>query len=220
MPFATTMRDIVLSGEPIGEITFAGLISGYRQTDPRYPGRRGWLTEPEQGGTGSWYLQGVHAIAAFRHVLGEIVEVLVQEHRTSSFERPDLEATMSAFLRLESGLGAWFTQTTETNIPPRLRGFQLYGERGVVVGGRSGGYDVYLTEDDQDAPGQHHPYADGLSEYALELKAFVDTIRGQGDGPTTGRAELRTMAVLEAGVESSRTRRLVNLRERFPEIYL
>lgn len=218
MPYVTTMREIVTSGEPLGEITFAGLVSGYRQADPRYPGRRGWLTVPELGGTGSWYLQGVHAIAAIRYVLGEIAEVHVREHRTNSFERPDLEATMTAFLQLESGLGAWFTQTTETNVPPRLRGFQLYGERGVAVGGRDGGYDLYLTQDDQDAPGQHHPYPEGLSEYALELDAFADTVRGRREGPTSGRTELWTMAVLEAGVESSRSGRIVNLRDRFPEI--
>ncbi len=218
MPYAVTMHDIVASGEPLGEVTFGGLVSGYRETDPRYPGRRGWLTVPEMGGTGTWFLQGVHAIAAIRYVFGEIAQVHVREHRTRSFQRPELEATMSAFLELESGLGVWFTQTTETNIPPRLRGFQIYGERGVAIGGREGGYDLYLTESDQDAPGQHQPYPEGLSEYALELEAFAANVRGLRDGPTTGRSELWTMAVLEAGVESGQTRRPIDLRDRFPEI--
>jgi predicted dehydrogenase len=220
MPYARTMRAIVESREPIGQITFGGLVSGYRQTDPRYPGRREWLTLPELGGTGTWYLQGVHAIAALRYVLGEVSAVHVRQHRTDSFERPDLEATMSAFLELENGLGVWFTQTTETNIPRRLRGFQLYGERGVVVSGRlDTGYDLYLTKDDQDAEPEHVPFPDGgPSEYALELQAFAHTIRGRAEGPTTGRVELGTMAVLEAGVESSRDGRTIVLRERFPEL--
>jgi predicted dehydrogenase len=220
MPFALTMRAIVESREPIGEVTFGGLLSGYREIDPRYPGRREWLTLPELGGTGTWYLQGIHAIAALRFVLGEVASVNVREHRTGTFTRPDLEATMSAFLEMESGISAWFTQTTETNIPTRLRGFQLYGERGVVVGGRHGGYDLYLTEDDQDAALVHQPYPgeDGLSEYALELDAFADTVRGRAVGPTTGRAELWSMAVLEAGLESARARRPIILRDHFPEL--
>jgi len=220
MPYALTLREIVQSGEPIGQVTFGGLISGYRQTDPRYPGRREWLTLPELGGTGTWFLQGVHAIAALRYVLGEVVSVHVREHRTGTFGRTDLEATMSAFLELENGLGVWFTQTTETNIPMRLRGFQLYGERGVVVSGRlDTGYDLYLTEDDQDAAPVHVPFPEGgLSEYALELRAFAETVRGVALGPTSGRAELGTMAVLEAGVESARTGTPVVLRERFPEL--
>jgi predicted dehydrogenase len=221
MPYAQAMRKVVESGEPIGEITFGGLVSGYRQADPRYPGRREWLTLPELGGTGSWYLQGVHAIAALRFVLGEVSTVHVRQHRTSSFLRPDLEATMTGYLELEDGLGVWLTQTTETNIPRRLRGFQLYGERGVVVTGRlDSGYDVYVTEDDQDAEPVHIPFPEGgPSEYALELQAFAHTIRGATEGPTTGRVELGTMAVLEAGLESSRSGLPVVLRDRFREIW-
>jgi UDP-N-acetyl-2-amino-2-deoxyglucuronate dehydrogenase len=219
MPFAVQMREIVQSGEPIGEITFASLISGYRATDPRYPGRREWLTLPELGGTGTWYLQGIHAVAALRFVLGEVASVHVHEHRTTTFQRPDLEATMTAFLVLESGLTAYFVQTTETNIPERLRGFHLYGEGGVVIGGRHGGYDQYLTTNDQDAAGTHHAYPDlGFSEYALELEAFARTVRGDEVGPTDGRAERRSLAILEAGIESARIGRPVDLLARFPEL--
>ncbi len=219
MPFAVRMREIVQTGDPIGELTFASLISGYRETDPRYPGRREWLTRPELGGTGTWYLQGVHAVAALRYVLGEVASVHVREHRTTTFQRPDLEATMTAFLVLENGLTAHFAQTTETNIPERLRGFQLYGEAGVVIGGRYGGYDQYLTTEDQDAPGTHHAYPDlGFSEYALELEAFARTVRGDEVGPTDGRAERRSLAILEAGAESARTGRPVDLLDRFPEL--
>jgi len=219
MPFAMIARDIVRSGEPIGAITFASLISGYRETNPMYPGRREWLTLPELGGTGTWYLQGIHAVAALRFVLGEVASVHVREHRTATFQRPDLEATMSAFIEFENGLSATFTQTTETNIPERLRGFQLYGERGVVVAGRVGGYDLYLTEQDKDAPAIHLPYEEpGWSEYALELEAFAGMVRGRGSGPTTGWTEMWSLAVLEAGWASVRERRPIVLRDRFPEL--
>jgi predicted dehydrogenase len=218
MPYARRMREIVRSGDPIGKLTFAHLVSGYRATDPRYPGRRGWLTVPEQGGTGTWYLQGIHAVAALRYVLGEVAAVLAGEHRTASFQRPDLEATISAWLVLGNGLAVTFTQTTETNIPRHLRGFQLYGERGVVLGSRLGGYAVYHTETGGDGPPEHHQYPEGLSEYALELAAFARQVRSGDPGPTDGRSERRSLAVLEAGIESIRTGSRVVLAERFPEL--
>jgi predicted dehydrogenase len=57
-----------------------------------------------------------------------------------------------------------------------------------------------------------------LSSYALELRAFVGQVRGRGVGPTTGESERRTLAVIEAGLESARTGVPVALRSRFPEI--
>ncbi len=222
MPFAVRMREIVRSGDPIGQITFATMFSGYRQPDPRYPGRRGWLTEPGAGGTGTWFLQGIHAVAALRYVLGEVASVHVHEHRTSSFRRPDLEATMAVFIVLESGLAVHFVHTTETNIPQRMNGLQLYGEGGAVIGGRYGGYDLYLTPGDPQAPqapSTHHEYPDpGLSEYALELAAFARAVRGIEPGSTDGRSERRSLAIIEAGLESARTGRPVDLVERFPEL--
>lgn len=222
MPFAVRLREVVRSRDPIGEVTFATMLSGYRQPDPRYPGRRGWLTEPRAGGTGTWFLQGIHAVAALRYVLGEVATVHVREHRTSSFRRPDLEATMAAFIVLENGLAVHFVHTTETNIPTRFNGFQLYGEGGLVIGGRYGGYDQYLTPGDPQAPQApptHHDYPNpGLSEYALELVAFARAVRGIDPGPTDGRSERRSLAVVEAGIESARTGRPVDLTMRFPEL--
>jgi predicted dehydrogenase len=223
LPYSLHLREVVRS-RLIGELTFASLVSGYRAPSPAYPGRRAWLTLPELGGTGTWYLQGVHALAALRYVLGEVASVFVQHHATASWARPDIEATMSALLVLDSGLDVWFVQTTETQVPSALRGFQLYGEQGVIVAGRDG-YDVHRTGPASDGPAadrpvEHLAYPDpGLSSYALELEAFARTVRGEVVGPTTGRGELRTMAILEAGVDSVRAAAPVRLAERFPEVY-
>ena len=128
------LRRIVRSGEHVGELTFAACVAGYRAPSPAYDGRRAWLTDPATGGTGTWMLQGVHTVAALRYVLGEVVSVYILDHRASSFERADLEATMSGVVELESGVVVWLVQTTETALRPALTGFRLYGDAGVVIG--------------------------------------------------------------------------------------
>lgn len=213
------LREIVRSGDPIGELTFAACTAGYRAPSPAYAGRRAWLTDPASGGTGTWMLQGVHTVAALRYVLGEVVRVYMIEHRTSSFERPDLEATMAGVVELESGVAVSLVQTTETDLKPRLSGFRLYGDGGVVVG-REHSYDVFVgdpREGDQPVTVPYPPQE--LSAYALELAAFAETVRGGMPGHTTGRSERRTLAVIEAGYESARTRQPVDLRDRYPEIW-
>ena len=213
------LRRIVRSGDHFGELVFGACVAGYRAPNPSYPGRRAWLTDPARGGTGTWMLQGVHTVAALRFVLGEVRSVYMLEHRAGSFERSDLEATMSGVVELEDGVVVWLVQTTETDLRPRLTGFRLYGDQGVVIG-RDDGYDVYAVDarkGDQPTtlPYPEHP----LSAYALELEAFADTVAGRATGPTTGRSERRTLAVIEAGFESARTRQPVDLRVRYPDIW-
>ena len=213
------LRRIVRSGEHIGELTFAACIAGYRAPSPAYAGRRSWLTHPTAGGTGTWTLQGIHTVAALRYVLGEVVSVYLLDHRARSFERADIEATMSGVVELESGVVVWLVQTTETHLKPLLSGFRLYGDAGVVVG-RDEAYEVYQGDPSEDDQPHVLPYPEQrLSTYALELEAFAETVAGRTIGPTTGLSERRSLAVIEAGYESARTRRPVDLRERFPGIW-
>lgn len=214
-----TLRHIVSSGEHIGELTFAACIAGHRAPDPTYPGRRVWLTQPDAGGTGMWALLGVHTVAALRYVLGEVVSVYILDHHASSFQRDDLEATMSGVVELESGIVVWLVQTTETKLKPRLTGFRLYGDAGVVIGGDEA-YEVHPGDADPGvAPSTLAYPAEKRSPYAQMLLAFVDTIGGAADGRTSGASERRSLAVIEAGYESARTRKPVDLRERYPEIW-
>jgi predicted dehydrogenase len=213
------LRRIVRSGDHIGELAFAACVAGYRAPSPSYEGRRAWLTDPSAGGTGTWMLQGVHTVAALRYVLGEVVSVYLLDHRTGSFERPDLEATMSGVVELESGVVVWLVQTTETALKPKLTGFRLYGDAGVVIG-RDEVLDVYVGDPRHGEQPTVLAYPEqALSAHALDLQAFGDTVAGRAVGPTTGRSERRTLAVIEAGCESARTRLPVDLRERYPEIW-
>lgn len=211
-PSTRRLAEIVAAHRDIGHLAFAAVIDGYRARDPKYEGRRDWLTRPEAGGTGTWILQGIHTIARIRFIFGEVASIFVREHRTPTFLRPDLEATMSALLILESGPGVWFVQTPEVELSSRMI-VQLYGDEGVVLADATG----YETRFGPRSPVRRLEFpGERLSSYALELRAFLDEIAGHGVAPTSGRSERRSLAVVEAGLESARTGMPVPLGDRYP----
>jgi len=213
-PSTRGLAELVRSGGGIGRLAFAAVVDGYRAPDPSYEGRRAWLTQPDAGGTGTWMLQGIHTVARMRYVLGEVASVYVREHRTPSFRRPDLEATMSGLLVLDNGLTVWLVQTPEVALPAR-QAVQLYGDEGVVFSDANG----YEQRAGAGAASQRFEYpAQELSSYALELQAFADEIATGRPAPTAARSERRSLAVIEAGVESARRGAPVSLAERYPGI--
>ncbi|MFH1084151.1 MAG: Gfo/Idh/MocA family oxidoreductase, partial [Chloroflexota bacterium] len=215
-PMARRLRQLVASGECIGELTHASYASGFRAPDFGYPGRRGWLTMPAEGGTGTWMLHGIHSMAQLRYILGEVRAVYMQEHKASSFRRREIEGTMSGLLTLESGVSVAVLQTSETRLRGDLRGYVLYGDAGIVRG-LDEGYQAY--DADGSAAGGLVPYGpEEPSAYALELEAFADAVAGVAPGPTDGLSERRSLAVVQAGYESAQTGRAIVLRERFGEI--
>ncbi len=216
-PHIEPLRDIVQTGRYIGNLTTAAFVTGYRTPDPRYPGRRAWLTEPEQGGSGTWVLNGIHGVAQLRRVLGDVRSVYILDHKAPSFKRSDIDGTMSGIVTMGDGLVVWLVCTPETKFAPSRLGFQLYGDRGIVFGHPSG-YSVYGDDigGGEDVVWHRYPRSD-LSSYALEVEAFAAYVR-DGTGPTDGLSERRSLAVLEAGIESAATGRPVDLLERFGDI--
>jgi predicted dehydrogenase len=213
-PATRRLAEIVASGEGIGHLAFAAVVDGYRARDPHYDGRRDWLTRPEAGGTGTWMLQGIHTMARTRYIFGDIESIYVREHRTPSFLRPDIEATMSALLVLEAGPSVWLVQTPEVDLPSRTT-VELFGDEGMVRADLSG-YEVGAGRNT--APHRIEFGLDAVSSYALELQAFADDIWGHRPAPTSGRSERRTLAVIEAGSESTRTGQPVTIGDRYPDI--
>jgi predicted dehydrogenase len=212
-PMSKLLREIVQSGEHIGELTAASLVAGFRAPNFGYPGRRAWLTRPDLGGTGTWMLHGIHTMAQLRFVLGEVETVYVREHRAASFRRPDIEGTMSGLLTLERGAHVSILQTSETRLPGNLSGYVLYGDRGTIRASAAG-YEVFTDEAGASPPIRPYP-AEPLSDYAQEILAFTDQVAGRADGPTAGRSERRSLAIVQAGYESAGHGRPVDLRERF-----
>ena len=214
LPMAKFLRKVVQTGQHIGELTSASMVKGFRAPQYGYPGRRAWLAEPELGGLGTWQLHGIHSMGQLRFVLGEVKSIYVQEHKASSFERRDLEGTMSGLLTLESGVQVSVVQTAETKLYGDLGGYVLHGDRGSL---RAGEEQYQLFGDEQDGTKRSYPQGE-LSSYAQEIEAFADYATDGVEGPTTGLMERRSLAIVQAGYESAESGKVIDLEERFGEL--
>jgi len=189
----------------VGEVLHVSVRSGFRSPDFTYSGRRSWLTQPEQGGSDTWTLHGTHTIAQVRFAFGEIESVFMSSRSGSSFLRNDIDASMTGTLVLTDGPTINFVQSSEVDFGD-LRTYTIHGSDGSLEANTKG----YRLLGSDGAPFVPYP-AGGLSSYALEIEAFVANVRGEAVGPTTGRSELRTLAVVQAGYESVRDRSVVLL---------
>ena len=214
---ARFLRQVIQSKEPIGQLTSASVQAGFRAPDFGYPGRRAWLTKPDEGGTGTWMLHGIHTVAQMRYIFGEFAIIYMQEHKTDSFVRTDLEGTMSGLLTLQCGPTVALLQTSESKLYGDLSGYTLHGEKGSIRA-TAAGYTLFNAETGNEGDQQPYP-ASPLSEYALEMAAFADTVTGVTVGPTTGISERRSLALVQAGYESATSGQPVHLSERFGEHY-
>jgi len=208
---AQFLRGVVQSGQYIGELTGVNFVSGFQARRFGYPGRREWLTRPDQGGTGTWMLHGIHSMAQLRYVLGEVETVYLREHHACSFERPDIEGTMSGLLTLQSGIHVSVLQTCETRLEGSLAGYTLYGDSGTLRAWKDG-YEIF---DDGPTPRRATYEPPRLSDYAQEIEAFADYVMGAADTPTTGVSERRSLAIVQAGYESADSGQPVHLPTRF-----
>lgn len=213
-PMAQFLRQVIQTGRYIGELIAAAYANGFRSQQFGYEGRRAWLTQPTRGGTGTWMLHGIHSMAQFRYILGEIDTVYLCEHKARSFERRDIEGTMSGMFALETGVHVSILQTSEIHLRHNIGGYTLYGDEGSIRAGKD--YCEIFTPD-VDKPPQMVMYSPAvLSDYALEIEAFAHYVRGTVMFyPTTGESERRSLAVVEAGYESARTGLPVRIREQF-----
>ena len=204
-PLTRAVREL-LDEQTIGAPLAASFAQGFRAPDFGYDGRRRWLTVPELGGTGTWMLHGVHSVARIRHVFGEIAAVYLAEHHGASFRRTDLEGTMTGVLTTTDGLAVSIVQSCETQVPQGFSGFVVHGESGTLHGH---GETVDIIR--PDGVDRRAVETDGPNAFAREIEAFADYVETGRAGPTTGTSERQSLAVVEAGYESARTGRAVEV---------
>ena len=210
-PMSQRLREVVKSGEPIGEVVSASLVSGFRAETYGYPGRRAWLARPEEGGSGQWLLNGIHDVAQLRYVFGDVIDIYMREHHASTADRPDVEGTMVGQMTTASGYQVSILQSREVFVKGGLRGITIYGDRGTLRTTESG-YDVYGASG---VPESFEWPVSEWSDYAQEMDAFVKFVREGVSGPTSAESERRSLAVVQAGYESAASGQVVNIQDRF-----
>ncbi len=215
-PMSTFLRETVRSGSYIGEMVAASVAKGFRGVPYGYQGRRAWLSTPGIGGAGSWMLNGIHSVAQLRFVLGEVETVYMGEHHARSFTPTSLEGTMSGLLTMKGGFRVALLQTCEVRLKGKLGGYMLYGDRGSIWASEEG-CEVFSEELGERPVHLNYPEA-ALSSYALEMDAFADYVTCGVEGPTTGRSERRSLAIVQAGYESVRSGQPVDLKARFGDL--
>ena len=215
-PLTAHLREIVATGMHIGELTAAAYAWGFRARQYGYSGRRAWLGKPTQGGTGTWMLHGIHSIARLRHILGEASVVYLREHHGSRFATPEVEGTVNGLFTLESGVHLSILHSCELELKGSAGGLWLHGSEGSIHA-REDSFAVYKGGSEGAPRLQAYP-ASPLSDYALELEAFVDYIESGKPGPTSGVSERRTLGIVQAGYESIDSGLPIDLQSRFGEL--
>lgn len=213
-PMSQRLREIVESGDPIGEVLSASMVTGFRAETYGYPGRRSWLGRPEEGGSGQWLLNGIHDVAQLRYVFGEMSDIYMREHHASGDNTPDVEGTMVGQMTTVAGYQVSILQSREVHMKGGLRGITIYGDRGSVRTTETG-YAVYGQDG---LVGEHAWPEPALSDYAQEMDAFVRYVREGVAGPTSAESERRSLAVVEAGYASAETGQVVTIEEKFGKL--
>ena len=213
-PMSRGLRAIVDSGEHIGEVVAASMVTGFRAETYGYPGRRAWLGRPEEGGSGQWLLNGIHDIAQLRYVFGEIRTIYMREHHAAGDNTPDVEGTMVGQMTSAAGYQISILQSREIYVKGGLRGITIYGDRGTLRT-TDEGYDVFGTDG---LAGSYIWPEHDLSDYAQEMDAFVRYVKEGVAGPTSAESERRSLAVVQAGYESAESGQVVDIEERFGAI--
>lgn len=191
----------ILDDGLLGEVVSVTATWGFRAPEFSYPGRRAWLTNPERGGTGTWMLQGIHRVAQVRALFGEVTSVYAVDSRTSSFTKGEIEATVSAVMKMRSGVPVVLIQSSEMAAPDTLKGITIFGDRGACTLKR----DQVTVFDEGGAVLQEEGLvSDPVRPYARELEAFARHIVLGANFPTRGEWELGSLAVVEAGYLSIR----------------
>ena len=186
----------MLDNGVLGQVVSAIATWGFRAPGFSYPGRRSWLTDPQRGGTGTWMLQGIHRVAQLRALFGEVARIYAVESRTSSFQKTDIEGTITALMTMSSGIPVVLTQSSELAAPHGLKGITIFGERGVCT---LQGDNLAVVDPKGVVLDEKRVLLDAVQPYASELEYFARHVAEGSAFPTSGEWELGSLAVVEAG---------------------
>jgi len=195
----------------IGQVLSGRLNSiGRGRHTYQYPGRRAWLAEPDQGGTGIWMLNGIHQMSVARMLFGEVMSIYAREVRSAQFQSP-LEATVVALLEFESGATITMTVSAELHGYKRFGDIVVFGADGTLAVNRREGSPLEIYTEGATEP-EIVACADGErsgapDHFVRQMAEFLAAVAEKRPPSTDGPSERATLAAILAGYESIRTGR-------------
>jgi predicted dehydrogenase len=192
------------------EVYYAEVRDGFGETDTDL-----WFFDARRASVGALFDMGVYAVAALVATLGTVKSVMGM---AATLDKPtELEDTATLILRFENGAIA--TAETGWCDPARTWQFRVHGTRGkITIPGQDGASMTHWEPGSytrEDLPPVPHPVdASGASRGNVH-QHWLQCIR-EGRQPELSHAwaARHVTEILLAGLESSRTGRLVEIRSR------
>ena len=209
------MLDAGLLGRPI---LASGRVRWYRP--PEYYAGSRWRGTWALDGGGALMNQGVHTVDLLLWLLGDVRSVYAKA--VTALHQVEVEDTVAATLEFACGAVGTLEATTAA-YPGYPRRLELTGSEGTaVIEGdrllaadlRTPHADARTTAEGADGPSATSPVVSDVRGHRTILEDFVRAVETGGTPLCDGREARRSVELVEAVYESSRTGRAVRLTER------
>lgn len=213
MRFGSVAREVkkAIASGALGEIFLADVIDkGGRP--PAYYESAAWRGTKALEGGGCTMTQSIHPIDLIQYLVGP-VDSVVGRIATSRHDI-EVEDTTTALLRFAGG--AMGTVVSTTSVKPALKSrLEIHGERGTIIANAQ--YDKFLVWDVDGYPCPEpvemsfdfhdidNPWAFPQIRHRVQLQDMVDAIREGRDPVLSGEEARKSLAIIMAIYESSRT---------------
>lgn len=171
------------------------LPNGFRMPD------EAWRWNPEQSPLGSLTSLGLHQIDTFHYLAGPIAGVSVRTRAG----RGDVTIDEATALLFDFESGAVGTLLTSFFTPWHIS-LSVHGTEGAAFADHDGSTLEFQRRGENERSPRPLEAMDGVADQLVE---FADSVRGMKSPEVDGEMALAAIAVMEAGVESSRTGRRV-----------
>jgi predicted dehydrogenase len=175
-----------------------------------------WMFSKEKTGGGMVICTAVHKIDLLRHLLGEVRRVSSFQARTGLNYNMDNEDVAAILLEFENGVigeGFYLFAAHKVPIPTTTHELTIiYGQQGVIHNVL--GWHIYSTVIPQYSGGltrlelPQQPYRESVK---AAVRHFLEAIVNQTEPLTSGRDNLKTMAVIDAIYQAAETGSVVEI---------
>lgn len=167
-------------------------------------GGRGWLLDAEKSGGGMFMTNGIHMAAVLRRLLGEVTSVFARRVQPDDDPCSAID-TIVASLGFACGAIGEIAISTNIDRYELPSGYTFHGTDGTILTPRgtklNRGFRAWAERFDNQPREFTNPRPEWTAFHA-ELSHFADCIRDGREPETSGRDQLRSLAVIEAAYRS------------------